>query len=170
MSVTRLKTRPAQEAQLALFELRAAVVDSAIRRDVATKITSLIEREISSQSGWAFVMIEPNLYSQVVRYLAENSRRPVKALRLWADLFTYLPPDSNEVLASREELAVRIGVERRTISEIMGELEEIGAIYRERRGREVHYFVNPKLGTHLGGQARDRAQDHAPSLKLVASA
>ena len=64
-------------------------------------------------------------------------------MRLWSKLFTVLPPDSNEVLASREELARAVGLQPRTVSEIMGELESIGAVYRRQEGRGVRYFVHP---------------------------
>ena len=60
------------------------------------------------------------------------------------------------------------------ISRLMGELERIGAISRRRekvagmrgRGRAV-YFMNPSVGTHLAGAARDKAQAEAPRLQLV---
>jgi hypothetical protein len=48
----------------------------------------------------------------------------------------------------------------------MRELEAVGAVYRRREGRGVRYFVNPRLGTHLAGAARDRAQGEAPPLRL----
>ena len=113
------------------------------------------------------MMVEPNLYARVVRHLTKHSRRPLKAVTLWAELFTVLPDDSNEVLVSREELAERVGVAPRTLSELMTELEAIGAVYRRREGRGVRYYVNPVLGTHLAGQVRDRAQAEAPPLRLV---
>ena len=61
------------------------------------------------------------------------------------------------------------------VSEIMGELATIGAISRRRekvagmRGPGlVRYFMNPKVGTHLTGAARDKAQtDSAPLLALI---
>jgi DNA-binding transcriptional ArsR family regulator len=112
-------------------------------------------------------MVEPRLYAEVVAYLDRHSRRPRKAVQLWARLFAVLPPDSNEVLASRDELAAMVGIEPRTVSEIMAELEAVGAVYRRREGRGVRYFVNPRLGTHLTGATRDRAQAEAPRLQLV---
>ena len=72
-----------------------------------------------------------------------------------------------EILATRQELADMIGIEPRTVTEIMSELEAVGAVYRQRRGRVVRYFVNPILGTHLSGAARDKAQAAAPELRLV---
>ena len=56
----------------------------------------------------------------------------------------------------------------------MGELEACGAIIRRREkvagmrgpGR-ARYFMNPRVGTHLTGVARDTAQEAAPQLRLV---
>jgi DNA-binding transcriptional ArsR family regulator len=115
-------------------------------------------------------MVEPVLYAQVVAHLAEHSRRKLKAVQLWAQLFTALPPDSNEIQLNREELGRAVGLQPRTVTEIMGELEMIGAVYRKRRGREVRYFVNPRLGTHLRGELRDQAQADAAELRLPSGA
>ena len=52
------------------------------------------------------------------------------------------------------------------VSEVFGELEHVGAIYRRREGRSVKVYVNPKLGTHMKGAVRDRAQAEAPQLQL----
>jgi predicted transcriptional regulator len=91
-------------------------------------------------------------------------------VQLWARLFAVLPQDSNEVLADREELARLVGCQPRHVSEIMGELEAIGAVYRRKVGRCVRYFVNPKLGTHLSGAMRDKAQEEAPPLQFPVGA
>ena len=82
-------------------------------------------------------------------------------------MFSVLPPDGNEVTVDREELARMVGIAPGDVSKIMGELEAVGAVYRRREGRGVRYFVNPLLGTHLAGAARDKAQAEAPRLQLV---
>ena len=87
-------------------------------------------------------------------------------MQLWARLFAVLPQDSNEVLADREELARAVGCRPQHVSEVMGELEAIGAVYRRKEGRNVRYFVNPMLGTHLTGAMRDKAQTEAPPLRF----
>ena len=69
-------------------------------------------------------------------------------------------------MADRHDLARMVGCQPRDVSEIMGELEAVGAVYRRKEGRGVRYFVNPLLGTHLAGAVRDRAQAEAPPLKL----
>ena len=56
----------------------------------------------------------------------------------------------------------------------MGELASVGAVTTRRErvagmrgpGRAV-YFMNPNVGTHLAGAARDKAQAEAPRLQLV---
>ena len=111
-------------------------------------------------------MVDPVAYADVIAHLRRHSRRPLVAMELFTRLFSYLPPDGNEVRADRSELARVTGCTVENVSEIMGELEAVGAIYRRREGRGVRYFVNPLLGTHLAGAVRDRAQAEAPPLKL----
>jgi CRP-like cAMP-binding protein len=130
-------------------------------------LVTLIERQLAAGRGWKFVMVEPVLYADVIAHLTRHSRRPLKAVELFTRLFAYLPPDGNEVMADRAHLAHTIGCTPDHVSEIMGELEAVGAVYRRKEGRGVRYFVNPLLGTHLAGAARDKAQAEAPRLQLV---
>jgi DNA-binding transcriptional ArsR family regulator len=169
MAVVKLITRRDKRELADLGAVRDALQDlaAASSSPLVGRFVEAVERELSARSGWRFIMVEPHLHDQVVGYLAEHSRRPLKAMRLWSKLFTVLPPDSNEVLLSREELARAVGLQPRTVSEIMGELESIGAVYRRQEGRGVRYFVHPSLGTHLTGAVRDKAQAEAPKLRLV---
>jgi len=163
MPVTRLRTRREAGRQTGL--------EAAVRLlhgvEGAEDVVAFVERKLSAARGWKFVMIEPRLNAEVVRHLTRHSRRPLKAVELWAELFAFLPPDGNEVTADRDELARTVGIQPQDVSEIMGELEAVGAVYRRREGRGVRYFVNPLLGTHLAGAARDEAQGEAPKLRLV---
>src|SRR3954451_8441489 len=163
MGVTRLRTRRDAREQADL----AAVRDVLDSMPGTAELVAFVERKLAAARGWRFVMVEPVLYAEVVEYLTEHSKRPIKAVRLFTRLFTVLPPDGNEVQATRTELAGLAGIAPCTVSEIMGELEVIGAVYRRREGRGVRYFVNPRLGTHLAGAARDKAQVEAPALRLV---
>jgi hypothetical protein len=170
MAVVRLRTRRDVGQETGIARVRGAILEAAgndVPAHVVGRLVHLLERELSSRRGWKFIMVEPHLHDQVVGYLTEHSRRPLKAVRLWSKLFTVLPPDSNEVLVSRAELAGMVGCRAQEISEIMGELESIGAIYRRQEGRGVRYFVHPSLGTHLAGAVRDKAQAEAPKLRLV---
>jgi hypothetical protein len=135
------------------------------------KIVAAIDGETASRNGWTFVMISPAENKAVVGWLRHNSRRPMVALALWAELFDNLRTDTGEIVLTRDELAERVGCNVTDVSEIMGELESIGAISRRRervagmRGPGlVRYFMSPRIGTNLTGKARDQAQSKAPPL------
>jgi hypothetical protein len=122
-------------------------------------------------SDWTFVMLSPSQNSAVVRWLADNSKRPVAALRLWARLFEVMRNDTGEILQTRDELARWLGVEPKNLSSIMTELASINAVRREKRGREVRYFMNSTVATHLpGSDARAKAREaDGPLLVVVQS-
>jgi hypothetical protein len=162
MAVTRLTTGRDARKQ-ATLEAARDLLDGVAG---AEAVAAFIERQLAAGRGWKFVMVDPVAYAGVVRQVLADSRRPQKAVLLLANLFQYLPPDGNEVLADRDELARATDCLPTHISEIMRELEAIGAVYRRKHGRGVRYFVNPRLGTHLAGAVRDRAQAEAPPLSL----
>ena len=165
MPVTRLGTRrDAGDGRRSEARARPARGRRGRRADLARAV---VERKLAATRGWGFVMVEPVAYAEVVAHLRRHSRRPLVAMELFTRLFSYLPPDGNEVVADRDELARVVGCTADHVSEIMGELEAVGAVYRRREGRGVRYFVNPRLGTHLAGATRDRAQAEAPPLRLV---
>ena len=152
-------------------QLRQLVLDFAEDGDVSEAaigpIVSAIDNQTASSKGWAFVMIGPNENRAVVKWLSENSQRPMAAMRLWAECFTGLRMDTGEIVISRAELAERVGIAARHVSEIMTELTSINAIYRVREGRGVRYFMNPNVGTCLKGRSRDVAQAAVAQLTLV---
>lgn len=162
MPVTRLRTRQDASGRATLETVLGLLGGVAGAEDVV----AFVERKLAAGRGWNFVMVDPVAYAGVVRHLFEHSRRKQTAVLLFTNLFRFLPPDGNEVLADRDELARVVGCTPPHVSEIMRELEEIGAVYRRREGRGVRYFVNPRLGTHLAGATRDRAQSEAPPLRL----
>src|SRR5919202_413069 len=119
-------------------------------------------------------MLSPEQNAAVMRGLRQHSQRPVLALALRGELFTALRRDTGEIMLTRDELAERVGSSPGEVSRVMHELAGIGAIIVHREkvagmrgpGRAV-YLMNPKVGTHLTGAARDRAQAEAPRLQLV---
>ena len=56
----------------------------------------------------------------------------MNASQLWAELFTAAHPSTGDILLTRAELAARLGLEPRTISELMTELAGINAITRRK--------------------------------------
>jgi hypothetical protein len=138
------------------------------------EIVAAIDRHAAAENGWTFVMLSPSQNKAVQRWLFEHSKRPQKAMLLWAELFDHLRRDTGEIMLSRDELAGLIGERPDHAGEIMAELASIGAITTRRErvagmrgpGRTV-YFMNPNVATNLTGATRDRAQAEAPKLRLV---
>lgn len=129
-----------------------------------------IDRDTESTSEWCFIMLSAHENAAVVGFLLDNAKEPKVAVRLWAEMLRYLRLDTGEILRSRDELAATVAVPPRSVSRVMSQLEAIGAINRQRDGRGVRYFLNPNVGTHLAGAARERAQREAgpgPLLTLM---
>ena len=143
---------------------------------MTTQVIASLDRREPSTTEWPFIMVSSAQNKAVIGWLTENSRQPLKAMRLWAELLDNMRRDTGEVSMTRDELAVAINISAAEISRTMTELESIGAISKKRQAvagmrgpGTVHYFVNPMIATTLGGQARDKAQAAAPRLHLVPS-
>ena len=173
--IVRLRTRADRLREDQAATLRQAVLELPGLPDRAVgEIVAAIDRETASASGWTFAMMSPADNLRVVNWLVANSARPLVAVRLWALLFDHLRRDTGEIMLTRDELAAAVGDTPRHVSELMGELAGIGAVSRRRervpglRGPGVvRFFMSPRIGTHLTGAARDKAQAAAPELRLV---
>jgi hypothetical protein len=164
----RLRKEQAQALRQMILEFEG-VPDHATKAIIAT-----IDRETAAENGWTFVMLSPAQNRAVVNWLLEHADRRREALALWALLFEHLDRHTGMILLTRDEIAEQVGTHPNNISEIMADLESIGAISRQRervagmRGPGVvRYFMNPAVGTHLVGQMRDEAQAKASRLKLA---
>lgn len=137
--------------------------------DTLARIDAAAQAHAAQPERWLFVMMGPRENAAVVRWINANSKRPHKAHELWATLLEHLRMDTGEIMATRQELAERVGAEPRTLSELMTELASINAIRREKRGREVRYFLNANIATHVPSPiARAAArEDSGPLLKLM---
>lgn len=154
----------AQHLMQAALELDVRPEDHRILASVADKYRSAMGRE----KGWTFVMLNPLQNKAVVRWLGQNSKWPKTAPLLWAELFTALRSDTGEILRTRAELADAIDQKPNTVSSMMSELVQINAIRREKVGREVKYFMNPYVATHLPDPVnRAVARDEAGPLFMV---
>jgi hypothetical protein len=176
--IKRLETRPERLKRDTAEQLRGLLrgFPGGLPERALGELLLALDRCTPAAGGeeWPFVMISPGQHAAVVRWLGQHSQRPQLAMQLWAVLFTHLRRDTGEVVSTREELAKELGVAPNHISRVMSELEGIGAISRElvkvpgMRGRgAVRYFMNPRVGTHLAGEARKKAQAEAPRLALV---
>src|SRR3954465_6518390 len=141
MPVTRLGTRRAAGDRGALGAVRGMLEGVAGAADLLAHV----ERKLAATRGWGFVMVDPVAYAEVIQHLTDHSRRPLKAVNLFTRLFSYLPPDGNEVLADRDELARVVGCTPTHVSELMGELETVGGVYRPRAGGGGRGVGTPRL-------------------------
>ena len=169
MPVTRLRPRRDARERDSLETLRDLLVvqvGMGAPADLVGPMVTLVDRRLAAGRGWNFVMVEPRLYANVVAHLTRHSSRPLKAVELFTRLFSYLPADSNEVMASRDELARMVDARPAHVSEIMRELEAIGAVYRRREGRGVRYSsIRTWVPTSPAPSAGEQAL--APALRLV---
>ena len=176
-TIHRLVSRQEKLTEADGQQLRQLVLDyDGLSERLRGELIAEIDRRTACKNGWTFVMLSPAENAAVVDWLAQNSKRPFVALRLWAKLFDNLRTDTGEIILTRDELAERVGCKVADVSEIMSELESITAISRRRervagmRGPGlVRYFMNPRIGTHLTGKARTDAQATAgPLLTIMA--
>lgn len=117
---------------------------------------------------WMFVMISPTQNFAVLEWLRKHSKRPQVAVSLWGLILTALRPDTGEILLSRAQIAERVSIAPKHASEIMTELAKINAIRREKDGRNVRYFLNAGIATHIPGpEARKNARDAAGPLLVL---
>jgi CRP-like cAMP-binding protein len=158
------RARATQRAAEAV-QLEALARKAGMSPDDAARLAQGLRAQIPND--WTFVMLSPSQNSAVVRWLSENSDRPIAALRLWARLFEVIRNDTGEIMQTRDELAQWLGVDPRHISRIMSELASINAVRREKRGREVRYFMNSTIATHLPGHAARQAAREADGPLLV---
>ena len=100
-------------------------------------------------------LIEPDGNRTVVRWLRENSGRPIAAMNLWSLLLAKLHHGTGQVLLTRGEIAGEVGVTPREVTSIMKELADIEAVSRQPEGRGVSYFMNPKLFVAPSGEAQE---------------
>ena len=172
--IKRLETRPEKLKREEARRLKAMLLGfpGDIPERALSELLATLDRHTAAGTEWPFVMISPEQNAAVVRWLARHSERPQLAVQLWALLFQHLRRDTGEVVRSRDELAADLGVAPTHVSAVMSELERVGAVTRVRvpglRGPgPVRYLMNPRVGTHLSGEARRQAQADAPRLVLV---
>lgn len=173
-TIHRLRSAPERIQADHADALRAAIhAVPDLPERAAGELLAALDRLTASSEGWTFAMISPAANAAVVDALVATSERPLVAVRLWALLFRHLRRDTGEVLLTRDQMAEAVKAPANVVSRLLTELEGMGAISRrlERvpglRGRGVlRVFMNPLVGTHLAGAARDRAQAEAPVLQV----
>ncbi len=100
----------------------------------------------------------------VVRWALENAKRPHVSVKLWMSFQNHLRTDTNEIMMTRAHMMDVAGATSPDVSVALSEFCGIRALQRVRNGREVRWRVTTLAATHLGGAARDEAQDAEPAL------
>ncbi|GBR68973.1 hypothetical protein GKA01_26790 [Gluconobacter kanchanaburiensis NBRC 103587] len=108
-----------------------------------------------------------------IRELSSDDR-PNQVRHAFDLVLLNLRQDTGEVLLTRDQLADRIGCAPKNVSTIMGTLEKMGVIRRERRriegvqGRGMAvYFINPHVAWNGSLDARKaQAAENRPPMQL----
>ena len=145
-----------KEADIGLSEEAAAVIENAIYKITDTPGARAV-----------FTMINNDQF----RFVARETKllpKPDLTWKIFTFAVTYARQDTGEVLATREQLAEDAGTDVGEVSRAMGGLKNIGAIIKEKRGRNVVYKINPYVAWNGGEGSRIAATKTAPRLRLVA--
>jgi len=168
--IKRLQPKDKQAKQQDLLELQSMFERfPELNERKASAVLWEIKRKnkLNDPNTWTFIMINAEQNSDVVDWLATNSKRPLNAVKLWSVLFKYVHRETGQIMLSRQELADQINIKPCTISTLMSELESIKAIIKQKEGRGVTYYMNPNVGTHLPQEDRDKARGKAPPLTVI---
>lgn len=149
-------------------DLRQAMQQfEAVAPHLVGQVMALIDRQTIAEKGWSFVMLSPAQNRLVVRWINDHAKRPRVSAALWAECFCNMRTDTGEVVMTRAQMMEATGANSPHVSHALTELSSMGALIRHREGREVRWFMNPNVGTHLTGAAREEAQRAAPSLAVI---
>lgn len=150
-----------------LAELRQLAIEfHQLAPSATVELVTAID-QVDEPEDWPFLMVSPKANRDVIMFLQEASDRPGVAVRVWAELFLSINRATNEIMATITELAERTGTSERNVSRTMAHLVRFGAVDRQKSGRSVKFFLNPKVGNKLPEAKRRAAQAKAPELKLV---
>src|SRR5215213_5177414 len=109
-TLSRLRTKADRLLADQAHALRQLVLDyPALPERARGEIVAAIDRQAAAENGWTFVMLSPTQNKVVQRWLVENSKRPQKAMLLWAELFDHLCRDTGEISLTRDQMAELIG-------------------------------------------------------------
>jgi len=168
--IKRLQPKDKQTKQQDLFELQAVLdrFPELQEKDISSLVWKIKrQNKLNDPNTWTFIMISPEQNLAVVNWLEENSKRPLKALKLWALLFDNVHRETGQIMLSRLEIANILKITPSHVTNIMSELERIGAILKKKDGREIIFYMNPNVANHYPQEIREQKQKEAPKLKLL---
>jgi CRP-like cAMP-binding protein len=172
-SIARFVSRAERISRQKATDARQAVLDLQLPQSATETILLTIARHTEGvrSEKWTFHMLQPKQVLTVwdaIRALPGKDR-PHQVRHLFDLVLTHLEWDTGLVILTREELAERIGTTPAHVSRMMGTLERIGVIFRERaklegmRGRGVaRYRVNPHVAWHGDLDVRKEQAEQMP--------
>jgi DNA-binding MarR family transcriptional regulator len=160
---SRRRLDPEQAAQLRQLVLEL----DGIGPDAAGRLVAAIDRETRPEGEWRFVLLDAERNSFVVTELLERSTRPQTAVKVWNRLQLHLRHDTNEIVATRDQLAREVGAHPNHVTNVLAELEAMGAVERRKVGRAVTLTLNARVATHATGMTRALLQQEAPELRRL---
>lgn len=113
-----------------------------------------------------FVMVTCNQLAYITKEITK-CREVATTFTVWNYALSKIRQDTGEVMATRDELAKEIGISPNQITNAMTALENIGAIIKQKRGRNVVYVVNANVAWNGKEGARIKAASKAPKLTLI---
>jgi hypothetical protein len=172
--ITRFLSRAERISRQKAEDARQTILDLELPQTATETILLTIARHADPgrPEKWAFHMLQPKQVLTIwdaIRALPGKDR-PHQVRHLFDLVLTHLEWDTGLVILTREELAERIGTNPANVSRMMGTLERIGVILRERvrldgmRGRGIaRYRINPHIAWHGG---LDTRQEQARQIPL----
>ena len=115
-----------------------------------------------------FTMINNEQFLYVSQKIID-CRNVATTFAVWNVAITCIRQDTGEILATRAQLAEQTRTHPNQVTNAMADLTKIGAIIKEKRGRNVVYKINPHVAWNGGEGARRAAGQAAPRLRLVSS-
>jgi CRP-like cAMP-binding protein len=165
--MTTAHTRPGpqlvrlDQAQAERFR-SGLLTEAGLPPELRAEMIALIARRTVSTTAWRFVMVHPQRDFEIVQWIARNARRTPTSHLLWSVIKGNLHSGTNQVLMSRAQMMQATGASSAHVSEALSEFARIDVLQRHKEGREVRWFLNPRIATHQSGAARDDAQRIAP--------
>jgi len=174
-----LRREQAKQLEAFIQGQDAEVLPDKVRDAILTTIarnTDNFYREELWEGG--FVMLSRHQTAAIwdaIRALPPE-QRPNHVRHVFDLAILNLRQDTGEILLTRDELAERVGTSSDNISTIIGTLEEMGVVRRERRrvaglrgpGMAV-YFINPHVAWSgkLEARKREATQRTPPLLRIM---
>lgn len=120
---------------------------------------------------WRFVMLGPSENRAVLNLIADEAKRPKISTRLWGAMLESLHPDNGRIQMTRREMQDAAGTASSScISDALAEFVAWKAVIRAVDGREVRFFLNPQIATHLGEHVRPGQQARHDGVVSLAEA